>query len=239
MWWVGSRTLDIYVGLYAVGIGRGPQTLKWAAVDGLEAALSVASELVCAQGRRHRLRLWLGGSLCQPFMLPAVAGVRPGSERARLAAALAAQETTLGERCRVWIDGQSSGSGSLAVAVGETLPEALGRTLASAGRVVSIRPWWGDVLRAALASEGAGVVALGVQDCGALTLLAGGRAGFERASVVTPVRSIETSRAAWSRAQVSFAVDPLLARHARLAIEGTSEPTLAGCVFGDHVELSR
>ena len=232
MWWAGNSGADVYIGTRAAGVARGEDVVVLARVDGLAAALELVAAKLESQSRRLRLRVWLSGGLCQPFMLPPLDGISAEGERQKIALALASRQTTLGDDCQVWIDASSCSAASLAVAIGRSTTETLLSGLSRNGRVISVRPWWAEVLRAGLALRGPSLTTIGIQDCDSLTVLAGAGSKFENAGVITPMSDDTASRAAWTRALM--AGDALMAGacYARMDLDRRAESPFGGLKFG-------
>jgi len=93
---------DLYVGTRMAALCQGGQAIFVAAVNDTDAALAALSPPLAKLGGRSKLRIWLSGGLCRPFIVPAVPGIRGTVEWQRTAAALAPQRTGLAGPCRVW-----------------------------------------------------------------------------------------------------------------------------------------
>jgi len=235
--WAGSKAVDLYLGTRAVVLCRGAELMSKSAVVGLEAALRTADAQLQQNGRRSRLRVWLSGGLCRPFLMPDIPGVGSSLDLQKVAATMAPARTGLDGDCKVWLDGQKSSAGTLAVALQGTVLAQILAGLAPRGRVVSIRPWWAEVLRARLALP-AKPGAVGVRDCDSLTVLAGRNDGFDVASVVTPLFDQASSESAWTRALFSADLQSQAAWQARLVIEDRNLQPFAGCALGPLVEVA-
>ncbi len=238
MWWAGRQFVDVYLGTRAAGIAQAMETTRWGRVEGFGAAIADVQTFLGKSPNAPRIRVWLSGGLCQPFLIPVLEGVEDKTERHRIAVAMANRQTTLGENCEVWLDPHSSAGGRLAVAVARSLRSTVIGSLSTIGRVVSIRPWWCEVLRAALrAKSGSSLTALGVQDCDALTVLAAGGEAFDVATVVAPVSEGAASRAAWSRALLVNDVAIAGAKYAWLDLDAKQGPSALHCAFGSAVRI--
>jgi len=237
VWWAGSRPVDVYLGTRAVVVCRGAEVSVKASVAGFDAAMEAASVHLRQDRSRQRLRVWLSGGLCQPFMVPLIAGVESRVEIQKIAATVAPVRTGLGDDCQVWADSRKSAMGTLAVAMQKSRVARVLEQFAQHGRVVSLRPWWAEVLRARLAMpQPPGAV--GVQDCDSLTVLAGVAGGFDAASVITPLFDQQSADAAWARALLSGDAQPLTSWHARLVIEDRAATSFDGCTFGSLVDVA-
>jgi hypothetical protein len=69
-------------------------------------------------------------------------------------------------------------------------------------RILSIAPWWAEVLRAALKRESR-VSAVAIHDCDSLVLLSGQGEAFESATALTPILDADAAGAALARQLLS------------------------------------
>lgn len=208
MSWAGSEMIrrpavDVYVGTRAVVVSeRGEPRVVCDAVDFAD-AVALLQTCLAKTSPRRRLRLWLSGGLCRPFLLPGVAGVRGSSEMRNIAAALAPRQTGLEGECVAWVDSGNSPR-RIAVAVQRRCLDELHQAVANAAarhRIISIRPWWA-ALHGAVVRRDEQTVVVAVQDCDSLTVLAG-QAGFTIANTVTPIVDREAADAALARMLLS------------------------------------
>lgn len=145
-----------------------------------------------------RARVWLGGDLCRPFLLPPLTGLRDRAERVRAAQAMAPARTGLSGPCRLWLEeGVTSGPAS-AVAMAQA---EHAQTIEALRRVslkpASLAPWWSAALRAAL-SERPGLRAFAVFDGAGLTIAMGTAGTFSVLETIAPIDS-EVARDTWRR----------------------------------------
>jgi hypothetical protein len=207
VWWAGSTALDVYLGTRTALVCRQDQRVLGSSVAGVDAALDAIGAALSTLEQRQRLRVWLSGGLCRPFVLPNVAGLRNGQEIERMATALAADATGLQGPLNVWMEPGSASRAQVAVAMPANVRQRIEELAASRrSRVVALRPWWAEVQRAALAQQ-KDLAALSVQDCDSVTLLLGNGDDLELVSTVTPVVSAESARTAFARALLSSSVD--------------------------------
>lgn len=206
MWWVGSRTFDVYLGTRAVVVCSKGLRVFEQAVDGFDSAIMTLARWNSEQGTRLRLKLWLSGGLCRPFLIPAVTGIRGEGELISIAKMLATQGTGLAGPCKVWVDRGKPGKHLVGVALDEsTLIRILGlfsKAGAPKGRIVSIRPLWSEALRI-VARRRPIATAIALQDCDSITLVAGSAAGFDVATTTTPVFDQDSAKAAVTRILLS------------------------------------
>lgn len=234
MWWAGSRRrafTDVFLGGRLGAVLHPVHGLR----HGRAADEQGARELVLGwlgADRNQRLRVWLGGALCQPFLLPRIAGVADRDELRLAAAAMAPRQTTLAEPCTLWIDAQAQEGPSVAAAVATATLQALQTSVASAGHLVSIRPWWGEALRWALAVQGPGLQTLGVDDGESLTLLSGPPGAFDAVSCVVPLADAGAAQAAWARALVVADTPEDAARRVSLDFSVDEAAQEQACAFG-------
>lgn len=112
MLWAGSKPRDLYLGTRAVAICDGADVLLSAPVQGFAAGVSQAQSHLAKAPLTGRLRVWLSGGLCRPFLLPDLPGIHGAAETLRVASRLASERTGLGSDCRVWLDAPRRGSPS-------------------------------------------------------------------------------------------------------------------------------
>jgi len=241
VWWVGSKPHDVYLGTRAFAVCRGADKLAVQSVEGSDAVFGAFAGWLAEGGPRRRLRLWLSGGLCRPFIVPVVPGVSSEQEWQQVAAAMAPAQCGLQGACRVWLSApDKKRNARIAVAVQETLLQRLHETVDSAAckhRIASIRPWWSEVLQHALQREPT-LQVLAVQDCDALTVLAGAGEGFDSASTLTPVFDTETAEAALARMLLMADVAPGQDLRARLTLNGAGHAA-ASMALGPLAEWSR
>jgi hypothetical protein len=206
VWWVGTL-LDVYLGTRGVAICR-DTTREWSAVcndvdDGIRKLRARLEE----SGGRLRIRLWLSGGLCRPFLVPVIGGVRNVAEALRIAEAMAENATGLQGPCKVWVEAGQPSASRVAVALSATVLSAgLGLSTGHRCRVVSVRPWWSEVLRSAM-RRNPRPTAISVQDCDSVTIFIGESGSFDVASTVAPVHDAESAQTAFVRAAVSSNVN--------------------------------
>lgn len=207
MWWAGSEVLrrkghDVYVGTRAFAAFLGPERVLARAVPDVDGALRELHEWLANSPRRLRLRVWLSGGLCRPFIMAPVPGVRGAAELKRVAAVLASRQTGLDGDCVVWLDRGNLQSSRVAVAVQRISLDRLHQTAGgAAGRrhhIVSIRPWGADLLRSVMQRD-AQTPVVAAQDCDSLTVLVGRGGEVSVASTSTPVVDRQAADAALAR----------------------------------------
>jgi hypothetical protein len=240
VWWAGSKAHDVYLGTRAFAASRPGEPLHWQDVDGLSGSLDAFKAWLTQAPPRQRLRVWLSGGLCRPFLLPQTAGVQGEAEWQRVAGAMAPAHTGLNQPCAVWLSkGKHVAGARVAVAVEQPLLQQLQELVPTAGRhrLLSIAPWWSEVLRVAVKRDAA-LPALAVQDCDALTVLAGADSGFTAATVLTPIADAQAARAALTRWSLTADVDSERTVQARLVREQNASAQHAGA-FGAWTDWSR
>jgi len=211
-------------------------------VDGFEAALDAldAHVLQCERRSKSKLRVWLSGGLSRPFLLTAPPRVSETKLR-RIAAGLACEQTGLEGECRLWMEDGGRAGARLVVAVPSPVLQALSARLEGPKRarthLLSIRPWWVDVLRVALHGND-GLRALAVQDCDSLTLLAGSGRQFDAAQTLTPLFDLQTAEAALARKLVTLDLDAVNLRRARLRRQVLESHKNGGGAWGTAPKLT-
>lgn len=245
MWLVGSKVSDVYLGTRAFAVCEGGAPVLAAEVQGFEAALSGLATWLDAEAApdRRRLRLWLSGGLCRPFIVPSVQGVANDAEIQTVASTLAPQLTGLVGPCTVFVERGAAFAPVVAIAVQEGQIRQIHDLVASSARkprLLSIRPWWAEVLRYSLVREPS-LAALGVQDCDSMTVLIGRKAdGFEAVTTYAPVIDQGTAQSVLMRALLSSDVESNSELVGRLVVNRQREDDgPEGLALGCLVELSR
>ncbi len=236
MLWAGSKPRDVYLGTRALAICDGSDVLLSAPAQAFEAGVVQAQVHLANAPYTGRLRVWLSGGLCRPFLLPELPGIHGAAETLRVASRLASERTGLGTECRVWLDAPRRGEARVAVAVAQDTLDRVMQGLGSRWRIESIQPWWAEVLQLAL-SRKVKPVAVGVQDCDSLTVLIGREGGFSVATTISPLLDDAAADSAFTRTLMSANVDPDEALRARLVMGG-SAPGTAPCSLGSLMEIS-
>jgi hypothetical protein len=239
VWWAGNKVADVYLGTRTIVVSDVSAPALVTEVDGFDAALAAVLHWLNGVPARQRLRVWLSGGLCRPFLLPAVQGVVSEREAQTVAAAMAPRLTGLAGPCTVFVERASP----LAVAVQESRIRQIHDLVArAAGRhkLLSIRPWWAEVLRHALSREPA-LAALGVHDCDSMTLLMGRERGhFDSAATYSPVVDRGTAQSVLTRALLSADMAENAELVGRLAWYGTPDGHRnEGLALGSLAEFSR
>jgi hypothetical protein len=97
----------------------------------------------------ERVRYWLSSSLCRPFIMGPVAGLKSWKEARALADGLAPAETGLAGDCATRLEGWPGSNTVVALAVDMiTLDRLREAASACALAVKSVRPWWACAVRA-------------------------------------------------------------------------------------------
>ena len=233
----GSRALDVYFGTRAAAICDGMEVLLAEPSNGFEAGVAAVHKKLASHVGKRRIRAWLSGGLCRPFILPSLPGVNGAHEILRVATMLANERTGLAGACRVWLDAPRRGEARVAIAVAVQTLDRLQEGVGNRFRVDSIGPWWVDVLRVALLQKAA-PVAVGVQDCDSLTVLIGPVGGFEVALTVSPVADDASADSAFTRALISADVAPGPQTFGRLVLGGAMAVRSPGSALGSLLEVS-
>lgn len=206
MWSVGSRPRDVYLGTRAIAACRGDEVLLAQQIVGLESALLALRAWLQATPARGDLRLWLSGGLCRPFVFQPTPELKSRGERLVVAAAMAPDRTGLAGPCAVWLDRAKPIDPCIAVALNVSDRDAILGAVVQANpgrnRILSIRPWWGDALRAVLREE-PGMSNLAIHDCDSITALSGPGERFDTAITLAPVFDRQSADAALARMRLS------------------------------------
>lgn len=150
-------------------LALGGTVLAAAKVDGRDAALAALAAAVRELPRGTRLQVAVSGTVCRPFLLPAVEGVAGEVEWQAIAASMVEESVGLPAESPVWLDvGQASPR--LAVAMDPAWRQGIeaigGRSLRS------VRPWWALAIESfgSTCADG-GIEGLAVADSESLVLL--------------------------------------------------------------------
>jgi hypothetical protein len=168
VWWDRSELLDVYLAPTFIGLAsRRVEAVSWTETDGLDDAIGrLAGALAGAPWQScGRVRVWLGSVLARPLMLSAASGARNRREAKGLAAMLAPDATGVDGAVRVWANAWRANRGGLAVVMPDSVWTALDdaieqvrterartrhKDVARALELVSVRPWWNQVMDAVI-----------------------------------------------------------------------------------------
>lgn len=212
MWLAGAKVHDLYLGTRLVALCQGQRLVARQPVANAEAGLVLATEWLGASGYRSKLRIWLSGALCRPFIVESIAGQRGAGEIDRIIQVQAQRALGRQEACRVWQERAARQGQRISIAVGEHWLGKIEQTMRGLRLPVkSIAPWWAEVLRAhsidgranASTSKPNGIQVLAVHDCDSLTILAGSGQGFALVRTVAPIGDATSARSALSRSLLS------------------------------------
>ena len=207
MWWAGSEPSQMYLGqtsvaVWAPAIARAE--VQWLSTETVHEGCARGMELLNAgerRPRRHRLAVWLSGTLARPFIFEPVRGLRKWSEAQAIAAGLAPEVTGLQGPCNVWLDDWSPGKSCIAIAHDRSVSDLLESSV-RANRVwlTAVCPWWVKALNEARQTDATSTRILAVEELEALTILSGGNARFEAAASYVPRPNAGQTKALVTRA---------------------------------------
>lgn len=239
MRWAGSSVVDVYLGTRAVALCRASDLLWSGAAQGLTEALVALRGQLAACETKTKLRIWLSGGLCRPFIVPAMAGVRDAGERRRVAHAMAGSLEGLGADCQVWIEPARPGAHAVAVCMLDSTFGAVQDLLDERKLTpLSIRPWWAEVLRHALHKQPS-LRALSVRDCDSMTFLAGAGDGFDQAITHSPVNDEAAGAAALARSLLAADLDAASMVSAKLLTASPARvPSEVGVALAPMLEMA-
>ena len=236
MWSVGARARDVYLGTRAFAVCHRAQAIAEQPVAKFDDALAALREWLEQTSTGLQLRLWLSGSLSRPFIVHPVPGIKTEAELRQVASTMAFQLTGLSEESKVWLDQGRLEQPRVAVAVQRAdlhkLEETIHAITSHKHRIVSIRPWWSEVLRWTLRGQ-PDAVAVATQDCDSLTVLVGQGSAYEVATSFAPVTDRETADSALARLLLSADVGDGRALVRRLALNRASKAERATSASGD------
>lgn len=215
MWWAGSEQVDVFLGRTRVGLQRPGKPARWEQGVSADDLWNVARDAIRADGRAS-VRVWLGGALARPFILPVMEGLAGIRDARAIAATRAAEETGLAGPCSVSIDAWQPDVPTVCVAIEEDLHHRIEHTGSKEVRVIGIRPWWSAVLCDAGTDAGS-LAVLTVDDGESLVTLAGAGDAITVASSYTPAPEGGQRTAMVQRILSGVSAGAGAQRHARLA----------------------
>ena len=189
MSWDGGEPTDLYLGDRQVAVCVGPRLIARADIDDWSQGAAQAPALLKRHRPAHAVRVWLGGGLCRPFLLPEAAATLRRGEREQLRHVLARRTLACpGVPCTVWSEAPPPGLRPVAVGVQTVVLTRLHQAVSAAGaRVGHVGPWWAEALNRLLAADGTALVALAVHDGDAVTVLRGRGPSFDEVRTIAPV----------------------------------------------------
>jgi hypothetical protein len=187
VWWAGPEATDIYLGTRCLAVFEGQERVFLQSLAEGELPSTAFDQWIRGAKRRARIRVWVSGGLCRAFLVASAPQLKSRDELVKVAQAMAPASTGLSEGCRVWVDGEGGPAGTVATAMDRVALEAIVSGAKAGGlRVLSIRPWWAELLRAALV-ENPALRSLAVRDCDSVTVLAGEGSRIEQATTQAPI----------------------------------------------------
>jgi hypothetical protein len=177
--------MDIFLGRSVLGVCTLGKPARWFDVSNAFEGWDRAQQEIESMGGKHkakvRTRVWLSGSLARPFMLPVLPGLTRAQDALKVAQTMCAEATGLADPCRLWLDDWVKDQACLAVAMEQSLVDAVEAGAGKAKFVLeSLRPWWSEALRESLSlAEHPSLLA--IDDGEALTVLGASKQGFTTA----------------------------------------------------------
>jgi hypothetical protein len=210
VWSAGNRRaarLDIHVSRHGVVLDRGPDAARWFHRESvLETALQMLTQELAGSDKPGHAAVWLSASLCRPVRVPAIDGAASASERERIAQTVALAESGLVPPCRVIVDSAGGQGETVAIVVEARVLDAIERAMkACRVRIVSIRPWWAEVLSGVLDAR-SDMQSLAVWEDDTLLTMTGARGEFSAVQVLHPVSDEGAAAGAFARSLVSSMV---------------------------------
>lgn len=214
MLWVGSESINVYLGPGRIGVGVSGQPEQWMEVS-TEVALwgCIGAAVEAAAGGQRRFRkpqvsVWLSGEIARPCLVEA-SGVRSRQEMLTVARSLAPQICRMPGPCDVWLDAWAPDRSCLTVVCLRSWLEGI-NTVAQQQRwsLRGIRPWWSAALDVALKRDREPTL-LVVQEEASITLLGTDEDTWVVATTASPVSGPSLQRALIQRAAIACnATDP-------------------------------
>ena len=223
MSWVGFEPpTQVFLGMHTVALDGGHGLQRSELSDRSDALTAALGGVQRSYWRRPPVRVWLGGGLCQAFLLETPSGLRDENEVRRLAAGLAPERTGLTGPCDAWVEDGAGGVPRVAAAVNSSTLQRVRDGAAAAGvRVLSIAPWWRaaqQALAASLRDDQRGLMA--IEDGESLTLLCSETSGYVSAATWLPALDSASTGALRRRLLVGVEVTPAHQLNVRLDFDG-------------------
>lgn len=227
MWWAGSRSVDVFLGVRRVLVAGGRELLHAETVDGVEAGIQILESWFSAQKGRWAVRVWLSGALCRVFIQQVVLGVR-ASDLKRIVEAEASLRTGLAAPCEVWREPGRGMQPQAVAAVESRVLESIWLWRDSGRRRLkfrSVQPWWAEAL-GAVQKEQPDCDALVVDDLESLTIFSGQGHELDAAMSIAPLASGAEASGQRQRALFGLGLDDSAVRTLALpdVIAGEAAP---------------
>jgi hypothetical protein len=242
VWSVGSEVVELYVGTRQAAMCRRGASSRREVVQSLGDAVTTCAqwlnEVQHEIPRPLRLKVWLSGGLCRPFLMHPAPGVQGPDEWAKAAQALAPRLTGLVSPCAIWMDEPPRKAAVIAAAIEQQALDLVGQLTSAQApfkrTLDRISPWWGLVLREAGQRSGpAGLLV--AHDCDSITALVHGEAGggeISSATTVAPVADAVSAEAALARLTFSLDGTDRACRIARWSIDAGPAPATMADTIG-------
>jgi hypothetical protein len=180
--------MDVFLGRSVLGVYQLDKPARWFDVSNAFEGWDRAKQEIESMGGKHtakvRTRVWLSGSVARPFLLPILPGLTRAHDALKVAQTMCAEATGLAGPCRLWLDDWVKDQACLAVAMEQSVVDAIEASAGKAKFVLEgLRPWWSEALRASLnlVDRSLRPSLLAIDDGEALTVLGGSKQGFANA----------------------------------------------------------
>lgn len=208
MWWAGAEATDVYLSSRCIAVFEGQERVCLQRLGDGDTPAPAFEDWAHNAKRRLRIRVWVSGGICRAFLVPAADQLKNRAEALKVAEAMAPDSTGLASGCSVWLDSDQGAKGVVAAAIDQgTLTGVLEVTRLAGLRLLSLRPWWAELLRAAVA-QASDIQSVAVHDCDSVTVLAGQGDRLEFATTHAPVGDRATAEATIRRLMMLASVAP-------------------------------
>lgn len=202
MWLVGNKkaALAVYLGAQGFAVLQGDAVLHTHEGADAQSCVEALKSWLHSAGLRANVQVFLGASLCRPFLANMPAGLTP-QEAERAWAAAASLRTGVSTDSRIWRDTAASTEKQIAAAVENALLTPLlliGKQAGRGVRLVAIRPAWAEWLKLSLARD-ASASCVVLHETDSVTVLAGRNGHFELAATVLKTGDTLATQAAVDR----------------------------------------
>lgn len=208
MWWAGSKSVDVFLGVRRVLVAQRGELLHAETVDGADAGNQALESWFSAQKGRWAVRVWLSGSLCRVFIQQPVPRVRASDLKCILEAE-ASLRTGLAAPCEAWREpGRGMQPHAVAVVESSVLESIWRWRDRCRGRLklCSVQPWWAEVLGAAQKRQ-PDCGGLLVDDQESLTIFSGQGHELDAAMSIAPLGSATEASSQRQRALFGLGID--------------------------------
>lgn len=203
MWLVGNNVLNVYVSTHSIRAVRGDKIAFHTVNNPWDDSITEFRSWLSDQEHKPKLRVWLSGGLCRPFLLTPPDGINKSIDLIAIASATASAATGLAGPCTAKIDKHHNDVQFIAIAMPSQVLTRL-RELSA----LSIQPWWAPAF-SRLLKNAPTARSISIQDDDSITLLAGSQTSFQVATTISPINDPNSGQAALDRVMFSHALSAI------------------------------